>query len=340
MKKAQKHMSINNWCMICGDSIPSLQPYCGDCMSGNEKKEEKKQMTMKEYTKVVRQGKTGTNFHQVGDIICVQEKLDGSNASFKVTDDNTLEVFSRRRQLDKGNTLSGFYQYAKNNFEDKLYIGSDCNLIFFGEWLVKHKVDYGEHLKEFYLFDVFDTSLGVYLPQSKVKAWAKHLNAKMPATLFEGQFTSYEVLLELVGKSALVEDGKGEGIVIKNQSRTDDFGEQLYTKYVAEAFLEKKQSKIKSPMPVTLTESWLAQFLTEARIEKHIFKLRDEEGIALVFPRFSAIMRSLGNSLIGDIIEEESDSMPAEFDDAQARKLIGRMAPPVLRGMIENEVTE
>lgn len=42
-----KHMSINNWCMICGDSIPSLQPYCGDCMSGNEKKEEKKQMTMK-----------------------------------------------------------------------------------------------------------------------------------------------------------------------------------------------------------------------------------------------------------------------------------------------------
>ncbi|EAC3475499.1 hypothetical protein ARX86_15800 [Listeria monocytogenes] len=235
--------------MICGDSIPSLQPYCGDCMSGNEKKEEKKQMTMKEYTKVVRQGKTGTNFHQVGDIICVQEKLDGSNASFKVTDDNTLEVFSRRRQLDKGNTLSGFYQYAKNNFEDKLYIGSDCNLIFFGEWLVKHKVDYGEHLKEFYLFDVFDTSLGVYLPQIKVKAWAKHLNAKMPATLFEGEFTSYEVLFELVGKSALVEDGKGEGIVIKNQSRTDDFGEQLYTKYVAEAFLEKKLSKsiIKTP---------------------------------------------------------------------------------------------
>lgn len=32
--------------------------------------------------------------------------------------------------------------------------------------------------------------------------------------------------------------------------------------------------------------------------------------------------------------------MPAEFDDAQARKLIGRIAPPVLRGMIENEVTE
>lgn len=328
-------MIINNWCMICGDSIPSLQPYCGDCMSGNEKKEEKKQMTMKEYTKVVRQGKAGTNFHQVGDIICVQEKLDGSNASFKMTPAGTLEVFSRRRQLDANNTLNGFYQYAKDKFEELLYTASVRDLIFFGEWLVRHKVDYGEHFKEFYLFDIFDTSIGEYLPQSKVKTWTKHLNTKMPATLFEGQFTSYKELQGLVGKSALVEDGKGEGIVIKNQSRTDDFGEQLYTKYVSEAFLEKKQSKIKSPMSVTLTENWLTQFLTEARIEKHIFKLRDEEGVALVFPQFSAIMRSLGNSLIGDIIEEESDSMPNDFDDAQARKLIGRVAPPVLRGMIE-----
>ncbi|MBC1564097.1 RNA ligase family protein [Listeria booriae] len=293
---------------------------------------------MKEYTKVVRQGKAGTNFHQVGDIICVQEKLDGSNASFRMTQDGTLEVFSRRRQLDAENTLNGFYQYARENFEELLYPASDHNLIFFGEWLVKHKVDYGEHLNTFYLFDVFDTSLDEYLPQTKVRAWAAYLHTKMPATLFEGQFTSYEALQPLVGKSTLVDDGKGEGIIIKNQSRADEFGEQLYTKWVSDAFLEMKHGKVKNPMTATLTENWLAQFLTEARIEKHIFKLRDEEGVALEFSQFPAIMRALGNTLLADIIEEEGDSMPAEFDDTQARKLVSRMAPPVLRGLIENEV--
>ena len=102
---------------------------------------------------VVRHGKTFTQSTLVGNPqIVIQEKLDGANASFKRDGDKVL-CFSRNTQLDEHNTLRGFYNWVQENIkaEDLVEDGT-----YFGEWLVKHKLSYGENENKFYLFDIYD----------------------------------------------------------------------------------------------------------------------------------------------------------------------------------------
>ncbi|WP_158442453.1 RNA ligase family protein [Paenibacillus pini] len=80
-----------------------------------------------------------------------QEKLDGANASFKRVGDEIIS-FSRKTQLSIENNLRGFYEWTQTLDVSKLLEG----VIYFGEWLVKHKLDYGENMNQFYLFDIYN----------------------------------------------------------------------------------------------------------------------------------------------------------------------------------------
>lgn len=58
---------------------------------------------------------SNTNGFEVGDIIQITEKCDGSNASIRYDVENgKLVAFSRRLELSYNNTLNGFWNYVQN----------------------------------------------------------------------------------------------------------------------------------------------------------------------------------------------------------------------------------
>ncbi len=248
-----------------------------------------------------------------GDKIIIQEKIDGANASFQYdSDEDTLVCFSRRQTLTQYNTLRGFYEWVQNLDKSKVYKVLGDNLRIFGEWLVKHTVEYPEECyNNFYCFDVFDMEKSVYLPQNEVKAIAEKLGVKYVGVFFEGTFTKWDDYMHLVGKTDL--GGKiGEGIVIKKIDTLAN--EIIYTKIVSEQFRETSRNK-RTPKPVDmeavhkhehmkeLTES----IVTRARVEKSLHKMIDEGILPENYTEddYKTIFKNLPSAVYYDCLKEE-----------------------------------
>lgn len=290
---------------------------------------------MKKYDSVIRLGKSSTDFHQVGDEIVVQEKLDGANASFERVGEG-LAAYSRNKELDSENTLNGYYSYLLENVEvDRL----NENYIYYGEWLTKHKIDYGEHLNNFFLFDVFDKTIGRYKTWAEVVEIAQSVQLKTVPVFYVGDFKSYNHVAQYVGKSILLDNDEGEGVVLKNESRDDYKGNQTFVKLVSQNFLEKKaqQNEPKSITDLNKETLDLFNYLTIARIEKQFYKKNEEQGIDFVYENFSVFMKGLGQLLLEDILKEESDEIEQGYSVEAFFKKVGHIAPPVLRGIIKDK---
>ena len=93
---------------------------------------------------------------EVGDLIVIQEKVDGTNASFAYDKENDMLVaYSRRNELNYSNTLRGFWDWIQELNIDMFKKYPDY--VFFGEWLVSHKIQYKKDAyKKFYFYDVWD----------------------------------------------------------------------------------------------------------------------------------------------------------------------------------------
>lgn len=284
---------------------------------------------MKKYMKILRHGKGNTHLTiEPGSHITVLEKLDGANASFKL-EDGVIKAFSRNNELDENNTLHGFYNWTQSLDKSKLLTG----VIYFGEWLVKHKLDYGENANQFYLFDIYNTYTEEYVSFSIVKNEARYLNVNLVPVFYEGEFVSYEHLQSFVGKSQLGQ--VGEGIVVKNYSYKDKHGVQHFTKIVSDAFAEVKQVKKQRIAPRTdLLDEFVGMNLTPARVSKTLHKLVDEGVLKKDFDitDMGIILKNIGQRLYQDIIEEELDELLV-----QVKKKVGHKVPKVVKSVLAEE---
>lgn len=173
-----------------------------------------------------------------GDEIVVQEKFDGSNASFRYdVETGKLVAFSRRQILDPlGNTLSGFYNYIQSLNADEFKDYPDY--VVFGEWSGARNaiIYYPENTKKWYVFDIYDVSKQGYLPQSEVKRFAEEHGLDYINTYYIGPFVSWEHVMSFMGTSAYGDTQ--EGIVVKNQTRLNDPKLPFVIKIVGEKFHE------------------------------------------------------------------------------------------------------
>lgn len=290
---------------------------------------------MKKYDSVIRLGKTATDFHEIGDMIVVQEKLDGANASFEKDGDH-IKAYSRNKELDSENTLNGFYSYVLQNVDIDLL---NEDYIYYGEWLTRHKIDYKENLNTFFLFDVFDKNSGRYLNLVKVEKIAEQIKVKTVPVFYYGKFKSFKDIYKFVGKSLLNKNEDGEGVVLKNESRDDVRGNQTYVKIVSKSFLEKQKVKTSPKQVEDLTPETLElfQYLTPSRIEKQIFKKNEEDGILYAFENFSLFMKGMGQSLLEDILKEEGDEINEGYSVEAFFKKVGHVTPPILRQIIKDK---
>ena len=276
---------------------------------------------MKKYEKITRNDKRQAlnALNDMPDMV-ITEKIDGSNASFRL-DNGELRVFSRRQELDEHNTLNGFYNWVVENIDvDYLENG----LIYFGEWLTKHKINYSqENYKNFYLYDVYDTSRGVYLPYGSVCLASRLLNVEMAPVFYKGEPISTEEIQSLVGKSHLGAE-EGEGVVVKS------YGHQEFVKFVSPKFKEVKQPKNKTEKKDSL-DTWLDYVLTESRITKNIHKLQDENKLPddLGLEDMGNILKSSSGLIVEDIIEEELDVLIKEI-----KRKVGKRYPVKVKELL------
>lgn len=252
------------------------------------------------------------SFHK-GDIISVTEKIDGANASFCLSDDGTeLLAMSRKQVLDFKNTLRGFWNYVQTL--DKHILDEHPNWICFGEMLVTHKIKYPEDkLNKFYLFDIWDKETEHYLPQTVVQEFAKEKGLLTVPIFYEGEYTSMKDLMKYVGTTKMGGE-RGEGIVVKNQSRltTEDDKHPAYVKIVDESFKEANRVKIVDPEKMAARELSMKlteRVVTQARVEKNLLKLVDEGLIPEDFDleNMGSIMKILPKRIFEDCMKEEPE---------------------------------
>lgn len=255
-----------------------------------------------------------------GDEIVVQEKFDGSNASFRYdTETGKLVAFSRRQTLDPlSNTLSGFYNYIQSLNTDEFKDYPDY--VVFGEWSGARNaiIYYPENTKKWYVFDIYDVSKQGYLPQSEVKRFAKEHGLDYINTYYVGPFISWEHVMSFMGTSAYGDTQ--EGIVVKNQTRLNSPNSRLpfVVKIVSEKFHEiaKTNHVRKVADPQKLQERAVAQELTESivtrrRVEKELYKMRDEGIIPADWCEqdMKTVARELPSRIYYDCVKEEPETV-------------------------------
>ena len=275
---------------------------------------------MKKYKDIERLKDKYAPAFKAGEHITITEKIDGANASIVVNEDGTLTACSRRNELNQDNTLQGFYGFVQTLDASIVSAALTSRYILFGEWLVKHTIRYPEDkMKQFYVFDVYDTETEQYMPWDFTKQIAEFIGLKTVPVFYDGPFISWEHIYSFVGKTEMGGEPTGEGVVIKSQDRLDNkfSGTPEYVKIVAKEFSEVHQSKPQKEIdPEKLAakqaaEDLAATIVTARRVEKSIQKLVEDGIIPEDWDEKSlgVIAKHLPRAIYNDCVKEEPETV-------------------------------
>lgn len=255
-----------------------------------------------------------TDAFKPGDIISITEKIDGANSSiYYDAQEDRLRCFSSRNELDFSNQLRGFLTFVQ--MMDKEPFAKYPEYIFFGEWLVKHSVIYDENnYNKWYLFSVYDTQTGHWLPQSFVKQFAEEFGFQYVHELYYGEFVSWEHCISFADTPSYGE--QQEGIVIKNQTALEENRGPHILKYVNPSFKETQKrnhrQKLEDPNKIKekqVAEEYMRMIVTDARVMKMFHKLIDEGIIPEQFSLedMKMVARNLPRRVYEDCVKEEME---------------------------------
>ena len=307
---------------------------------------------LREHDEVIGQKEDGTNIirksnageFDVSDIISITTKIDGANASI-AWDETTqkLEIFSRDNLLDTSNSLKGFYDYIKTQVEPKADWSQYKNLVFFGEWCIKHTIKYNnDWYDKWRVYDVWNKERGKYLDQLSVQALCHIIGLEYIEELYDGPFISWDHCRSFMNKSTAYGPDQ-EGIVVKNQTALFRHENRFpaYLKIVNESF--KETMKVKQPKEID-PEAEAARkraielansVVTEARVKKMILKLIDEGIIPenLTPKDMGLVMKHLPKRIYDDdVLKEEIETVKAIGENAS--KIISTSVAQISRKIV------
>lgn len=275
-------------------------------------------MQHKKYLNIERLKNNYTDGFKKGDLIVIQEKIDGANASFQYDFENKIiTAYSRNQTLSLGNNLRGFWEYTQSLDKEKYnnFFLKDCR--FFGEWLVQHIVKYpSDCYQKFYLFDIYNTATQEYLNQDTVKFFAEELGLLYVPTFYIGEFQSWEHIYSFLGKTQMGGE-YGEGIVVKNMTNLNSKNTRLpfYIKIVCPQFTETKG--VKEQKVINLEEQANKEYklelvksiVTKERILKTLHKMVDENIIPVDWneSNMGVIAKNINSLVYHDCVKEEKE---------------------------------
>lgn len=283
-------------------------------------------MKQKHYMDIQYIRKTDTEFVQkniggfeLGDEVVIQEKVDGSNVCAAYdAETGKMVAFSGKYELGFGNSLNGFWEYTQKLNSDEYK--NEANYRYFGEWVVKNKIVYRQEcVRHWYVFDVYDTDKKRWLLQKEVKSLCEKHNLEYVHTFYVGPFQGWDHVKQFMDDSAYGD--QQEGVIIKNQTKLGDAENRLpaVLKIVNADFKERTSPRMKRPVdPEEEKQKEYAMELvksvvTEARVRKQIFALRDE-GIlpeTLSPEDMKTVARNLPARVYQDCVKEEPETVSA-----------------------------
>lgn len=297
---------------------------------------------MKSYPSLNYPGDDGTRGLFAEGTIVIQEKLDGANFRFTWDVDDGL-TFGSRRTWDDGMNEEQFHEpiWYVDSYVDRGVLSDQRaeygQLLYFGEAMMPHTISYDwEETPEFVGFDVWSVEEQRFLPTEEVYDLFEEANlptAQLIDTVYAEDWDDYEFD---VPESEYF-DGPAEGVVFKNHD-TD-----TYAKYVREDFKEKNKKTFGKPKKYQESgaEKLAYQYVTEARIEKQAYKLRDEGGYGSLQME---MMESLPEAVIRDMADEEAGNIFMgenwEIDTQEFRSVVSSRCAEILRRMIDKRVKE
>lgn len=299
---------------------------------------------MKKYMDIERLKPKHLDGFDVGDLIYVQEKIDGANFSIKYDEESdSIKAFSRQRELDFKETLRGAFTFAQSLDKELAREVLGDNLILFGEWLVKHSIPYpDDKYHKAYFYDVYDSVNEVYLPQDKTTEIIDKLGLLRVPLFYIGEFQSWEHINSLLGQTQMGGE-YGEGVVVKNMTKLNNPNTRLpfYVKSVCEQFCETKAHHIKVVDIDAMNEreklrDLTLSIVTLARINKILNKFVDEGLIEEDWDEksMSVIAKNLGRRVYEDCIKEESDTVD------KIGEQFGKFASAIAMGYVKDILKE
>lgn len=283
---------------------------------------------------------------KIGDIIQITEKYDGSNACAAYDPEtDTMYAFSRKQELNHTNTLNGFWNFVQTLPEAVINVfKAHPSYRVFGEWSNKNKIVYTDtgKVKHWYVYDIYDTDSEKWLTQDKVKAFCAETDLEYIHELYNGPFISWEHCKSFLHSPAYGD--RQEGIVVKKQDNTsgaDNSYAPSYLKIVNDDFKEsmKTHEKVIDPERENAkaeAQKIMESIVTKNRIEKELFKLRDE-GILpeKIAPEdFKLVAKELPKRIYTDLVKEENELLTAcgEFGGKMCGSITMKIAREIVLG--------
>ena len=249
-----------------------------------------------------------------GDIVSITEKIDGSNSSISYDPEtDSLIGFSRKQELSFNNTLQGFWNYVQTL--DIKPFKDHPSWFVFGEQNGTNKIKYKpEYVKKWIIYDIYDSDTEQWQPQNVVKKFCEDYGFPYIHELYFGPFISWDHV-----RSFLHSPGYGdrqEGVVIKNQTKLNDPDSRLpfYLKIVNEDFKESMKTKekvidLEKEEAKAEAQKIVESIVTKNRIEKELFKMRDEGIIPekLQPSDMKLVAQNLPKRIFDDCMKEEKE---------------------------------
>lgn len=211
-------------------------------------------------------------------------KIDGTNASVWLGDDGLIKAGSRNRELTIESDNAGFCKWVLEQENLKEFFKKYPNHRLYGEWLVPHtlKTYKSDAWRKFYVFDVcdsfgnhlhyFDYSFNI-LDGFEIEYLKPLANILNP---------SEEVIKQTLNTNTfLVEEGIGEGVVIKNYDFVNKFGRVVWAKVVTGEFMSQHKNKTHNFFKnnsLTIENEIAERFVTLVLVDKEYAKIYNGEG--------------------------------------------------------------
>lgn len=283
------------------------------------------------------------------DHLIVQVKLDGSNACVWDAGDGTIGCGSRKRNLSATSDNGGFYNYINTSTNSEVeFLRNFCkdhsDYIVYGEFLgvpgqkllgtIKDYIDGG-----FFIFDVFDTSTGEYLPYATWSKFFENNYHRVVPLIADLDHVHCDMTIETfidayADKTNFnMPDGmRGEGLVIKAEpSYRDVYGNIQIGKIVLDEFHARKKQKVKAPA-MTADEcinAFVENYCTAAFMAKEQNKVM----LALGMDKWENKGKCIGMTIQGCL----NELMQEEFWDYFKKHLVV-IDLAALKSAIENKV--
>jgi len=277
---------------------------------------------------------SNTSAFELCDLIQITEKFDGSNASIEKVD-GVITAFSRKNELSPILTLNGFFNFVQNLVLNGLDIPE--GIVVFGEWSgARNKLVY-EKKNSWLVFDVFDKNTGCYWKQEDVEAFCISHGLEYIHELYFGPFISWEHCKSFLHSPAYGD--RQEGVVVKNQDKLKEANDYFYLKIVNDDFKEKiKVPKTVDPAKQAEKDNAKAlmeSIITRPRVEKMLFKLRDEGVIpsVLTVNDMSLLARNLPPRIYEDCLKEEKETVMAAGE--YAGKMCSSLTMSIVRDIVQ-----